>query len=60
MDSQEVEVRVESGEDGILLAILDQVGSGGGKQMGAVGANVRLGCFASRSDVTPTRIDRLP
>lgn len=59
VDSQEVEVRVESGEDGILLAILDQIGSGGGKQMGAVGANVRLGCLGSQSDVTPTHIYRL-
>ncbi len=43
VDSQEVKVRVESGEDGVLLAILDEVGSGGGEQMGAAEVECQVG-----------------
>ena len=37
VDGQEVQVRVEAGEDGVLLAVLDQVGGRGGEEVGAVG-----------------------
>ena len=43
VDGEEVEIGVEAGEDGILLAVLFEVRGGGGKKMGAVlGGNVSL------------------
>lgn len=36
VDGEEVEVGVEAGEDGVLLAVLFEVGGGGGEEVGAV------------------------
>lgn len=36
MDGQEIEVSMESGEDGVLMAVLDEIRGGGCKEMWAV------------------------
>lgn len=42
VDGQEVEVGVEAGQDGVLFAVLLEVGCGGREEMGAGWRSVRL------------------